>query len=302
MNRGGYIKFWRKIQDSLSWNRGLLYQGLIINLLSRAAWKNGSYLGRDILPGQFGTVMSRLAESLGVPKTTLHRMVSHLEEDGFLRVSNAGNRFTVITIINWDIYQDSPDDQWNAGGTQVEHQRNAGGKPSYKEEEDKKIRNKNINTPPHPPEGGGEDISNPAHAPVEKEKKARKKTGNSLPELAAAIAAYAPDPGLQSALENFRGMRERIRKPMTGLALQLLFRKLDEMAKGDTALKIALLEQSILNSWQSLYPLRENARASPNGSGSRPVKSFQELQAETVWAEWEAGQRQSEKAKEYSRE
>lgn len=138
MNRG-YIKFWRKAQDSSSWNRGLLYQGLIINLLSRAAWKKGSYQGRDILPGQFGAVMSHLAESLGIPRSTLQRMVAHLETDGLLKVENMGNRFVIITIINWHIYQCSENGEWAADGQPVVNQRAADGQPSYKEEEEKKI-------------------------------------------------------------------------------------------------------------------------------------------------------------------
>ena len=104
MNRG-YIKFWRKAQDSASWNRGLMYQGLMINFLTRASWKETSYQGHDIHPGQFGVVMSRLAESLGVSRGVVVRMVNRLLSDGFLSVENVNNRFTIITIVNWDSYQ-----------------------------------------------------------------------------------------------------------------------------------------------------------------------------------------------------
>ena len=139
MNRG-YIKFWRKAQDSASWNRGLMYQGLIINLLTRAAWKKGSYQGRDILPGQFGAVMSHLAESLRVPRSTLQRMVAHLEADDFLKVENVGNRFVIITVVNWCSYQETEKETWAADGQPTVNQRAADGQPSYKEEEVKKIR------------------------------------------------------------------------------------------------------------------------------------------------------------------
>lgn len=115
-----------------------MYQGLIINLLTRAAWKRGSYQGRDILPGQFGTVVSHLAESLQVPRSTLQRMVAHLEADEFLKVENMGNRFVIITIVNWHSYQESEKDAWAAGGQPVVNQRAAGGQPSYNEEEVKK--------------------------------------------------------------------------------------------------------------------------------------------------------------------
>lgn len=115
-----------------------MYQGLIINLLTRAAWKKGSYRGRDILPGQFGTVMSQLAESLQVARTTLQRMVAHLEADGFLKVENVGNRFVVITIINWGSYQENEASPRATNGQPMVNQRAAGGQPSYNEEEVKK--------------------------------------------------------------------------------------------------------------------------------------------------------------------
>lgn len=142
MNRG-YIKFWRKAQDSSSWNRGLMYQGLIINLLTRAAWKKSSYQGRDILPGQFGTVMSQLAESLQVARTTLQRMVAHLEADNFLRVENVGNRFVIVTILNWGSYQENETSQRATNGQQTVNQRAANGQPSYNEEEVKKEERNN---------------------------------------------------------------------------------------------------------------------------------------------------------------
>lgn len=145
MNRG-YIKFWRKAEDSVSWGRGLMYQGLIINLLSRAVWKKGSYKGHDILPGQFGTVINQLAVSLEVPRSTLQRMLAHLVEDGFLKVKNVGNRFSIISIVNWHCYQGSENPVRAADGPPVVNQRAADGPPSYNVEEDKKVRSKELNT------------------------------------------------------------------------------------------------------------------------------------------------------------
>ena len=135
----GYIKFWRKAQDSSSWNRGLMYQGLIINFLSRAAWKKSSYQGKDILPGQFGAVLNHLAESLDVPRSTFKRMVAHLVADNFIRVQNVGHRFSIITIVNWGTYQDSGDSVWAADRLLMGRQRAADGPPYYKEES-KKVR------------------------------------------------------------------------------------------------------------------------------------------------------------------
>ena len=195
MNRG-YIKFWRKAQDSLSWNRGLMYQGLIINILTRAAWKKGSYQGRDTLPGQFGVVMSHFAESLQVPRSTLQRMVAHLEADDFLKVENVGNRFVIITIVNWHSYQETEKDAWATGGQPVVNQRAADGQPSYKEEEVKKEEEKNINTPPLPPaSGGGECVclqpDNPA--PRSQEGGTIPRAQGSAPRSRRQPTAYSAD-------------------------------------------------------------------------------------------------------------
>ena len=179
MNRG-YIKFWRKAQDSSSWNRGLMYQGLIINLLSRAAWKKGSYQGRDILPGQFGVVMSHFAESLGVPRSTLQRMVAHLEADDFIKVENMGNRFAVITIVNWGIYQESEKDAGQPVGNRWAPNGQPMGNPSIrkekvkKEEEESSLRS---------------DSSRPRSDEPDVQAKP-KKSRTPLPELAEDSEAY----------------------------------------------------------------------------------------------------------------
>lgn len=133
----GYIKFYRKAQDSASWNRGLLYQGLMVNFLTRANWKKATFQGIDLEPGQFAMSMTNLSVSLDVPRTTLQRMVAHLEADDFVKVLNVGNRFLVFTIVNWHSYQQSENesgqqmgDRWSTTGQQM---------GTYKED-------KNINT------------------------------------------------------------------------------------------------------------------------------------------------------------
>ena len=124
-----------------------------------------------------------------------------------------------------------------------------------------KIREeKNIKAPPYPPEGGTGDGESSPTSPASKSK-AREPTGNSLPELRQAVAEYTAYEPLRKTLEDFRLMRERIRKPMTGQALRLLFRELENLGGNDDALKIAVLEQSILNSWQGVFALKGPVRA-----------------------------------------
>ncbi|MDE7064195.1 MAG: hypothetical protein K2O70_01835 [Desulfovibrionaceae bacterium] len=136
------------------------------------------------------------------------------------------------------------------------------------------VLEENINTPPLPPTGGnavGEteqippqpipeqpDVPEGASKP---ERRKRDPTGNTLPELRQAIAALTPSEPLRKALEDFRAMRERIRKPLTGRGLELLFGKLHELAPGNEAMQVAIVEQSTMNGWQGIFPLNGPMRA-----------------------------------------
>ena len=92
----------------------------------------------------------------------------------------------------------------------------------------------------------------------EKEKE-RKKKASKAESFDSIIDVYTPDQDLRNAIMEFIKMRQRIRKPMTNYALSLLLKKLDKMAtRADT--KIDILNQSIENSWQTVYPLKNGGR------------------------------------------
>lgn len=84
---------------------------------------------------------------------------------------------------------------------------------------------------------------------------------------------YTQEPALLAALEEYRQMRERIRKPLTARALELTLRDLDKLAP-DASTKIAILEQSIQRSWQGVFALAE-----ADGQKQTP-KTFAQIQAE----------------------
>ena len=84
------------------------------------------------------------------------------------------------------------------------------------------------------------------------------------PPKADLFAAYAGDDAeLLDALRDFESMRRQQKKPMTERACKMLLGRLDELAGGDRRLKVKLLEQSILNCWLSVYPLKDEPGSSP---------------------------------------
>lgn len=89
------------------------------------------------------------------------------------------------------------------------------------------------------------------------------------------------DPDLQPVLKDFLEMRKLKKSPMTPKALELLIQKLKKLAGDDIALSIAILEQSIQNSWTGVYELKnekvnENANNGPDKQrwGNLNIKKF----------------------------
>lgn len=84
-----------------------------------------------------------------------------------------------------------------------------------------------------------------------------KKQGNS--------SYYPNDEKLNQAFLDFMEMRKKIKKPMTDRAITLAMNKLRDLSTDsstgsmDNDLAIKILEQSTLNCWQGLFPVKGNA-------------------------------------------
>ena len=77
--------------------------------------------------------------------------------------------------------------------------------------------------------------------------------------ISSIINNYTSDADMKEAIKSFIDMRKTLKKPMTEKALQMMLTKLDGLAsiKKD---KIDIINQSVLNSWQSVYPLKEDQK------------------------------------------
>lgn len=102
-------------------------------------------------------------------------------------------------------------------------------------------------------------------------KKESKKAGGSYDEI---LAAYTVNEDLKQALLEFIKMRKLIKKPLTDRALRLILSKLDTLATTDGA-KIDILNQSIVNNWQGVFPLKNysNGRQQQTTPQQQPTES-----------------------------
>lgn len=67
---------------------------------------------------------------------------------------------------------------------------------------------------------------------------------------------YSADPKLDKAITEFVAFRKKIKKPMTDHAVQLMMNKLNRLSS-NVDVQIEILNQSIMNGWQGIFPLKE---------------------------------------------
>lgn len=79
-----------------------------------------------------------------------------------------------------------------------------------------------------------------------------KEKGTNLDKV---INSYTDNEDLKNTLKEFLKMRKSIKKPMTDKAMSLLINKLNKLGSNDNE-KIEILNQSIFNSWQGVYELK----------------------------------------------
>ena len=103
---GGFFKVYRKSVKSRFWDKSpvLVYRGFWVTLLMMANWQDGWFDGHPIKTGQFATSTRSLSKLCKKSDKQIRVLLDHFSKMGMITASNVANRFTMITICNWDIY------------------------------------------------------------------------------------------------------------------------------------------------------------------------------------------------------
>ena len=95
---------------------------------------------------------------------------------------------------------------------------------------------------------------------------------------------------LDDALHGFEEMRRKLRKPLTERAKKLTLGKLEKMAPGNEEMQIAILDQSIENGWQGVYPLKtENWNGKRDNANDKPRQYREAEKALEMIKQYESG-------------
>lgn len=99
-------------------------------------------------------------------------------------------------------------------------------------------------------------------------KQKTKPNGNSKKGISKEIPekkSYVPDDLLNDAILAFIDFRKKIKAPMTDHAVDLTIKKLNAMTT-DNDEKIRILNQSIMNGWKGVFPLKETDQRQNRGN------------------------------------
>lgn len=107
LNRG-FIVLWRKIEDNPIFKDSIALH-LFIHLLLEANHKPARFVFNDkeetLVRGQMITGRKKIVEKTGIKESTVYKKLKLLEKLGFCNIKS-NNKFSVITISNYSLYQD----------------------------------------------------------------------------------------------------------------------------------------------------------------------------------------------------
>lgn len=244
---------WIKIHNKLldwEWASCPETMALWIHILLRANYEDKRWQGITIPRGSFVTSVDNLASKTGLSaqqvRTSLKRLISTNEI-----TSKSTNRFTIITVCKYDSYQlneESINKQNNEpNNNQATNEQQTDNKQITTTADIKITRHK-------------ESISSDIDKKVsELESAAKKVTCKKRDALDTSFV----DEELRPIFLRFLEMRKKIGKPLkTPKGIKDRYNNLIKLSGGDTALAIAIAEQTLSHEWQDFYELKNNR---PNG-------------------------------------
>jgi predicted phage replisome organizer len=158
----------------------------------------------------------------------------------------------IVYVKNWEKYQ-------NTDGLEKMKEQNRIRQSRYKEKQ-KLLQNNvisNVTDNDEVTQGNAIDIDIEIDKEIEEEKEIKKEKKKRNKE----VVTYVPDVLLNQTINDFIASRKK-KSPMTDKAIELIIKKLDEMTN-DNDEKIQIINQSIMNGWKGIFPLKNGYNKKP---------------------------------------
>lgn len=138
----GFIKIHRSMLE-WEWHDDVNMLSVFVHCLMLANWKDGRYHGQLIPRGSFVTSNRHLSQKTGLSPATVNRCLHRLQETGEIEL-NVKHFYTIVSVRNYAVFQDSEDVPRDERETQVKRKRNASETQVKPIEERKKERSKEV--------------------------------------------------------------------------------------------------------------------------------------------------------------
>ena len=99
----GFIKLHRKLV-AWGWYQDCVVKDVFLHLLLTANFKDSQWMGVTLKKGQLVTSYKHLSEDLAFSVRQVRTAIDKLKSTGEI-TTEATNRFTIITVVNWEEYQ-----------------------------------------------------------------------------------------------------------------------------------------------------------------------------------------------------
>jgi hypothetical protein len=122
----GYVCVWRKLLDSGVMKSPVLFTFKMWCILraswkGHAVWMNGQEV--ELKPGEFIFGRNAACEGLGLSPKQVRNCVRTCLQCGFIRASKRASKYTIYSVVNWDVYQYDPDERGQQEGQEKGQQR-----------------------------------------------------------------------------------------------------------------------------------------------------------------------------------
>lgn len=222
----GFVALYRSLLD-WEWYQDGNTTRVFIHCLLKANHQPKKWRGITVEAGTFISSRGAIAAELGLSDKEVRTALRHLSETGEV-ASKSTNKFTIYKVENWDLYQS----QGQQEGRQEAGKRPAKGRQRATNNNDNNDNNEN------------------------------NKRSKAFDPMQIVQESYS-DRQILDAWAAFFEMRSSVKGGAVKSAHQtkLLIASLEKNARTD-AERIDVLNQSIMNNWKGLFPLKENRNGS----------------------------------------
>lgn len=217
----GYVKLYRQM-TRWEWYTDVNTKSLFLHCLLMANYKDNEWRGIEIESGSFITSFRKLATETGLTLSQVRTSLHKLKMTQDI-AQESHTSYITIKVLNYAKYQGLENDDI--------------AQESHKTSRQSSIANSN-----------------------KQELKELKNYKNIEKDTKKKLQPYFEDEKLNTKFEDYLSMRVSIKKKATPQAIGLAISKLKDIGNNDTQTMIEILEQSIFNSWQGLFELKNKPK------------------------------------------